>query len=104
MSIRHPPVAKSDHATLIAEPDKPLAEQRVIRSHKVFDYRESNMARLVERAGEIDWLTSFDNADDIDKKWLTLHTMIRSLLDETIPQTQVDMTKHDKKWMTPIYF
>ena len=97
-----PPVGKSDHLTLIAEPVKPLAEREVIRSHTVFDFRKSNMARLVVRAEEIDWLSSIEDVDNIDTKWLKLHSLIRRLLDETIPQNQVNMSKRDKKWMTPI--
>ena len=96
------PVGKSDHATLIISPLCSFTETCSARYQKVFDYRESNIAVLLECAKAIDWHNIFDPDEDINIQWLKLHRVILDLLNKCIPQKLVKMTSQDKQWMSPL--
>ena len=96
------PVGKSDHATLILKPSSQEIKHHISRYHTVFDFRESNIAKLLARAEHIDWHNITKPEEDINTQWTKLHQTIQGILKECIPQRTVRMTDHEKPWMTPI--
>ena len=77
------PIGKSDHLTLLAQPIKFMDQPNGQRQHTVFDYRQSNIAKLFRKAEEMDWIV--DCNDDLDEQWKKLHGKILKLMHDTIP-------------------
>lgn len=96
------PVGRSDHSTIIVTPPCTLLQMCSSRSHLVFDYRSSNVANLIEKAKETDWMSIARFEDDVDSQWSKLHHMILNLLSSCVPHKLVKLSSHDKPWMTPV--
>jgi gluconate kinase len=98
----NPPVGNSDHLTLTIEPNNSIGHFKTTRQHKVYDYRKSNITKLVDEAGKVDWMQMTAHGNDVDAQWKCLHDQITTLLNETIPQETVYLSQSDKSWMTPL--
>ena len=60
------PISKSDHLTLIMEPIYGLKSPNTTRMHVVYDYRHSNIDKLLENAENIDWTLVTDPNDNVN--------------------------------------
>ena len=96
------PIGKSDHLTLIVEPENYVEKLNEIRKHTIYDYRESNLRSLMRTAKTIPWNNVVNPEDKVDKQWEDLYSCIISLLNASIPQKTVYLTPRDKTWMTPL--
>ena len=96
------PIGNSDHKCLVATPINKLHEMNDVRFHTVYDYRSSNVQRLLKNAELIDW-SSFQTMDaDVNQQWQRLLLCLKALIDSAIPQETVILTSKDKKWITPL--
>lgn len=96
------PIGKSDHLTLIIEPESSQRKLNNFRQHTVLDYRSSNLKLLLHKAECIDWDTMKDQTTDVNQLWRRLLSCITSLVDSSIPQKTVTLTSKDRYWMTPL--
>ena len=96
------PIGNSDHQSLIATPINQLHKLNNVRLHTVYDYRSSNLQRLLKNAELVDWNFFKTSKVDANQLWRHLHLCIRSLIDSAIPQETVALTSKDQYWMTPL--
>ena len=98
----NPPVGKSDHLTLLIEPNKETKLLNHTRQHVVYDYRKSNIEKLLNKADSSDWKIIVNHTDDVNVQWKNLHNHITSLVNDVIPHKTVYLSMRDKSWMTPL--
>ena len=97
------PICSSDHKTIFCRPKwVGSVSSPVVRWHKLFDFRQSNLDFLFYEASMIDWSDLLPQDGDVDDLWRILHTKLSDLLQRCIPTRLVPITDNDKKWMTPI--
>ena len=102
-NVKHEcPIGNSDHLSLIATPINQLHKLNNVRFHTVYDYRSSNLQRLLANAELVDWNSFKTSEEDANQLWRRLHSCIRSLIDSSIPQETVFLTAKDQCWMTPL--
>ena len=96
------PIGNSDHVTIIATPENNINTTTKSRTHCVFDYRESNMNKLLQIAESINWRETFDSSEDANDLWIQLTARITDIIHTAIPCKTVTLTVNDKSWMTPL--
>ena len=95
------PIGTAYHKAIFCCPKWNKASPPILRWHKVFDYRQSNLDQLFHHAYSVDWDTLLcDN--DLDVLWTKVHNCILELIKRHIPSRTVPMTNKDKEWMRPI--
>ena len=93
-----PNLSSSDHRTVFLPPLR--AKPALVREKRVYDYRESNIAKFVKSLASHNWSHFYRSNLDLDDKVQILHERIDNALDK-IPYEFVKMTKNDKPWITP---
>ena len=79
-----------------------LHKMNDVRFHTVYDYRSSNVQKLLENAELVDW-SSFATSDaDVNQQWQRLLSCLKALINSAIPQETVTLTSKDHSWMTPL--
>ena len=96
------PIGRSDHLTLLIDSNKPMEHPNNLRRHTVYDYRKSNIERLLNKAVTIDWRNIVNCDDDLDAQCTKLHEEIIFILHDTIPHENIFLSAKDKCWMTPL--
>ena len=96
------PISSSDHKTIFCKPKGIRTTSPILRWHKIFDYRQSNIDYLFHEASSINWNATLSQDESVDVSWKKFHTVILSLLKQCIPSRLVPISNNDKEWITPI--
>ena len=96
------PIASSDHKMLTCVPNNIKAPAAATRRHTVCDFRGSNLQYLHSQASLVDWDSVVRDDEDVNASWTTFHRTLKGLLQECIPMRTVNISLHDKEWMTPL--
>ena len=93
-----PNFGKSDHLSVFL---KPISERTYLPNVvKFYDYRKSHMDEFLSRLKYQRWQDIYKSSDSVDSKC----NMFYQKVDEALlafPYTYVEMTPHEKPWMTP---
>ena len=98
------PLGNSDHKILTIAPhlrDTVPDSLSLNNSHRVFDFRQSNVEYLLRSASCVDWDRVVE-VDDVNVKWNNLEECLQLLLECCIPMKYVQMSNKDKEWITPL--
>lgn len=96
------PLGKSDHLMITCLPNSQPPTPINFHLTNVLDLRDSNMLALVVAASKINWSELVSSEQDVDAQWEAFHTVLKELVDSTIPTNTVLMSDRDKAWMTPL--
>lgn len=84
------------------EPHNSLKSPNSSRTHVVYDYRHSNINKLLENAENVDWTLVMDPNDNVNEQWKRFQEQILALINTSLPQRTVRLSSKDKSWMTPL--
>ena len=99
--VYDPPIGKSDHKTLVATPSNHSNQRKNSQLKVVYDFRDSNMRDLLQKAYNTNWEET-QHTEDVSAMWRMFHSKLRLLLESSIPQKTVLMNSKDKSWITPL--
>ena len=94
-----PSIGKSDHQTVLLKPHQ--RDYYVTQIKKVYDYRQSNMARVITKLKRFPWHMFYRSDYSLDQKCEHFYQIIDEAMDQ-LPFTYVEMSEKDKPWMTPM--
>lgn len=98
-AIVGPPLANSDHCSVLLRPSMEARASKIIEK-TVFDYRASNIQRFLHALESSNFYEVY-SADDVDAKCNAFCSLFLKALSE-IPKKKIIITERDKPWITPV--
>ena len=96
--------SKTPHVSLMAKPHHngntffSATKNRKV----VYDTRQSHVSEFVKLLHLADWSSINDKEKSIDTKTECFHRILQDCFTLTIPSYEVEMSSHEKPWMTPL--
>ena len=96
--------SKVPHVSLMAKPhyNEDILCQTETTRKVIYDTRESYVRDFVKSLEMADWLPVFDVGNDLEAKTEHFHNTLQTCFTMTVPSYEIQMTSHEKPWMTPL--